>query len=778
MHSKQLVEGTCFDSLFHTESARSMSLSQYVELVKSNQTAALTARLRTLLVAGKGEEAAACKKKLPLFVVGGVMQGGRRLEHLLRYSGCICFDIDDCPLPPEEVIRKAQAIPYMKAGHISPSGKGVKLFICVDSDLRRHALAFELVRRLLEADIPGIRVDISGKDANRGCFAGHDPAAFYVERSVVLSIPEPFAGEVGGDSLLRYVERFEAENPFLPGSRHTCLVRLSAALNSAGFPLQEVVTCCVRRYATEGFTASEVEKTVADIYGRYASSHGSNCLQPDRGGEKRSERSKISYGCLEKTEREEMDAESVEIEPDKTLLPYFEEEVYGRLPPLLTDILGRTTCREERDVMLLGAITLLSSIMTDVCGSMAEKNYYACLYSSILGPSGSGKGSIAALHRLVAPWQQYVFDCSREEVKAYERKRREYELQRQVAKEQMRKNKQEEQPLPDEPEEVRQINLSAFGYVSLARLVQMLQDNDPFITCMFETEMESLIQTMGQDFGNYGYLLNQAAHHERAGSDSKSGGFAMTARPKLTLLLSGTDGMFKKLVPSTENGTFSRLLIYKLTGNSDYRPLTDADDTPEAANRFEALGMRVLEIARHLAGSPTWVKFSDAQRKRLDRYFRREYNQVRAFDNEDLSSAVLRYRLATFRIAMVLTGLRKGEMRSTERVWVISEEDFNTAFAITRVCLQHAYVVSTSLERRKERTRYKFPYYQQKLFADMPESFKWAELMAEANVRELKRTSVHRMLKKSESLGLIVSLGAGYYQKTTEGKSVTSPDVP
>ena len=189
MNSAQMVEGTCFDSLFRTETARSMSLAQYVELVKSNQSAVLTARLRHLLAAGKTEEAATCKKQLPLFVVGGVMQGGRRLEHLVRYSRCICFDIDDCPLSPVEVIRQAQALPYVKAGHISPSGRGVKLFVCVDSDLRRHTLAFEVVRRRLEADLPGMTVDISGKDANRGCFAGHDPDAFYVEQCVVLSIP-------------------------------------------------------------------------------------------------------------------------------------------------------------------------------------------------------------------------------------------------------------------------------------------------------------------------------------------------------------------------------------------------------------------------------------------------------------------------------------------------------------------------------------------------------------------------------------------------------------
>ena len=53
--------------------------------------------------------------------------------------------------------------------------------------------------------------------------------------------------------------------------------------------------------------------------------------------------------------------------------------------------------------------------------------------------------------------------------------------------------------------------------------------------------------------------------------------------------------------------------------------------------------------------------------KRLDRFFEREYYNVRSFGNEDMESTVLRYRLAIFRIGMQLTALRKGESGCSER---------------------------------------------------------------------------------------------------------------
>ena len=43
---------------------------------------------------------------------------------------------------------------------------------------------------MIEKDLPGVTVDISGKDANRGCFASYDPDAFYKEVVEVVHVPQ------------------------------------------------------------------------------------------------------------------------------------------------------------------------------------------------------------------------------------------------------------------------------------------------------------------------------------------------------------------------------------------------------------------------------------------------------------------------------------------------------------------------------------------------------------------------------------------------------------
>lgn len=778
------VEGTCFDSAFQTGSASLMTLNQYIGKVKSGEYARPIAYLRGLIKAGKKDEADAYKKKLPLYVAGGVMEGGRKLEHMARYSACMVIDIDDSPIPVLELLRRAAELPYVKAGHVTPSGTGVKLFIMVDSDLKNHNLAFGVVKHRVEVDLPGVKVDVSGKDPNRGCFAGHDPNAFYKEESEAIEIsvadPEPQAasghpsGSVcSGTRLSNYIDKYEQSNTFVAGNRHSYLVKLSSVLNNAGFSLYDAVSECVRRYGSADFPAAEVETTVNDIYRRYSASHGSCAFHPDgTSSVPKSAKSAKSATPFPKMAQKDVEyGECDDIELDNTLLPCFDENIYDHLPPLLTDILKCAYSRTDRDILLISSLTLLSSVSPGVKGSLGEHDYTPAFYSIITGGSGSGKGRIAALQRMLEPWQQYIYDNSRHQVEEYEELQEAYDNYK-MHKRQKQTSKQPLGPAPSKPKVVKQRNLALTGNVTQARLVELLEANYPYTSCMVDTEMETVLSMFSQDFGKYNDVLNKSYHHEPVGSSTKSSGSFMVKRPNLALLLSGTPAMLPRLIPSTENGLFSRILMYRIPGSGTYRPLTSADDSPAASEYFESWGQRVLDIGVFLDNSPTWVKFSDAQRKRLDRFFEREYYNVRSFGNEDMESTVLRYRLAIFRIGMQLTALRKGESGCSERVWTISDDDFATAFHLGKVCLQHAYVVATSLQSASSEVHFRFPHHLRNLFVSLLDSFKRIDVVKEANVREISESTVDKFLRKLQKNDLIISEGNGYYRKTERGKQV------
>ena len=709
--------------------------------------------------------------------------GSRKLEHMVRYSGCICFDLDDVLLPPEQILSQAVQLGYVKAGHISPSHTGNKLFVLVDSDQEHHLQAFEQVRAMIEKDLPGVTVDISGKDANRGCFASYDPDAFYKEVAEVVHVPQETvpvakkapavrASSYPDNSLSNYIDKFEANNPFAGGGRHSFVLKLASALNSAGFDENEVMAECLRRYVEPGFAEKEIRGIVADVYRRYRLSHGSNLWCPPTAST--GQKSLTSVTSLTPiSENPTTEGESplgFDIDPDEVGLPHFDRVVIDRFPGLLSDVLKVAADDREYDLMLLSSLTVLSTIMPGVSGMLKKQLYKPPFYTLIIGPSGSGKGCINVVRKLADPWQDYIFDISKAKVKEYEEQKElsdNYKAQVRAAK-----GKKPVGLPPEEPVPVCQKRLHMSGYTTTARMIEQLDVNSPYASFLYETELESVNNTIMQDFGGYSYVLNQAFQHERIGCSSKTNGTSFIEFPELGFLATGTPGMLLKLIPSTESGLYSRLLIYRITGRADYQPLTSVDDTMCSVRYFERLGQRVLDMAVHLEKSPTFVVFSDKQRKRLDRYFEREYNNVRVFGNDDVASVVLRHRLIIFRIAMTLTGIRKGETKSTAEEIEILDDDFDIAFHIGTRCLSHSLLVSTSLKHSDANQRHKLPDAQVDLFDVMPDEFKTSDIIDEAGVRGISRSSVFRMLKKAQEYSLVVLVSTGYYRKTEKGKNV------
>ena len=792
---KQQVECSFYESAFKTAVCVTVSLESYLAGVKNGKYEALVKRLRSYKATGDTERADNAKKKLPLLVAGGVMEGGRKLEHMVRYSQCTTIDLDDVPGDPLDFLRRAETLDYVKAGHISPSGTGNKLFVLVDSSLPDHVTAFGYVSRMIERDLPGVKVDTSGKDANRSCFVSYDPDAFYKEVAQVVHVPvdelkaekQPAApaarairrggGQPGANALSNYIDRFESDNPFADGGRHSYLVRLTSALNSAGFAEYEVETECLRRYSEPGFGEKEIRGIVADIYRRYRSAHGSNPYDPSKGAK--------PGACLKNLKNlspapdfstpEDDGSMGFDIEAEDARLPHFGRDLFDRLPKLLADAVAPAVDDTEFDLMLLAGLTVCSTALPGVTGNLKDEPYAPPFYTLLIGPSGSGKGCIHAMHKVVEPWQRYVADMSRHDVEQYKKEKEAYDTYK--FQQRYGKKKTTAGPAPTEPKPVFLKQLHMSGYTTTARMIEQLHINDHYASLMFETELESVTVTLTQDFGGYGYLLNQIFHHETISSSSKTNGSFLVRRPMMGLLATGTPGMLAQLVPSTESGLFSRLLIYKITGHTEYRPLTSSDNVRQNAFYYDGLGLRLLDIAIHLDKSPTFVSFSDKQRKRLDRYFKREYYNVRVFNNNDVASVVLRHRLIIFRMAMVLTALRKGESLSTDAHIEISDEDFETAFHIGTRTLQHSLLISTSMKHGKAEHHYKIPTIQLDLFADMPDEFRITEILELASVRGISRATVYRMLKKAQEYKLLISVGAGCYRKTEEGKNVKNSET-
>jgi len=130
------------------------------------------------------------KKELVAFTVSGVFEGGRNMSFLKTYNPFVILDIDklDPDLLPGLVL-KIQHIDFTRIAFVSPSGRGLKIIVEVDTEMKMHGLAYRQVYDFYEKEL-GVKIDKSGKDITRLCFMSYDPEIYFNEESTVFKVLE------------------------------------------------------------------------------------------------------------------------------------------------------------------------------------------------------------------------------------------------------------------------------------------------------------------------------------------------------------------------------------------------------------------------------------------------------------------------------------------------------------------------------------------------------------------------------------------------------------
>ena len=182
-------------------------------------------------------------------------------------------------------------------------------------------------------------------------------------------------------------------------------------------------------------------------------------------------------------------------------LPNFPEEIFDALPPFLQKTVGNAISIEDRDAILLGAIGCLSVCFYNVCGVYDERVVYSNLYLFVVADAGMGKGTLTLCRELIAPINQRLHEQTAQWMTEYKRELAEY---------QKCKGKNPEAVEPVAPP---QKTLIIPANSSASSLISILHDCEG-IGLLFETEGDTLSQTLKSEHGNYSDLLRKAYHHE------------------------------------------------------------------------------------------------------------------------------------------------------------------------------------------------------------------------------------------------------------------------
>ena len=300
---------------------------------------------------------------------------------------------------------------------------------------------------------------------------------------------------------------------------------------------------------------------------------------------------------------------------------------------------------------------------------------------------------------------------------------------------------------------------------------------------MHESEGSVITDIWKNSAANYNTALRKAAEHEPI-SRNRVKGASEIKNPRLSMLLTGTFGQYKALVPSVENGYFSRLLTVVIRGTNPFdKRYVSSKGGQSVIPRI--VGQRLLRTYEQLmnAGEREW-SLTDAQKERLGEHLETEYDTLIGLLGENFHSAVVRMAVQIERMAMVLTAMRvqntEYRVQNTEyRIQTESDselmnekilcadEDYETAEMIGNKMLLHMASAYRMIDGDAQDVVPEIkPLDQRKvLFEQLKGEYSHGDLAEEAKRQGVSKRTVERWNLSWIEIGIVEKTNHGQYRK-------------
>ena len=394
----------------------------------------------------------------------------------------------------------------------------------------------------------------------------------------------------------------------------------------------------------------------------------------------------------------------------------------NNLPELMKSVLSLAHTPAEKDMLLMSALTACSGVLPNLYFKygIGAKRYYPNLQLFIVGSAACGKGIANLALELVKPIH-------------------------------------EANPLiiPGDA------TYPAF-YQTLAK-----QKGRGYI---HESEGSVITDIWRSSTVNYNTALRKAAEHETI-SRARCKEASVIENPQLSMVLTGTFSQYHALVPSIENGYFSRLLTLIVDEhqafNSQYvQPSESSDETVKTcAEQLYHLYEKLL------FSKPREFRLTPDQRTRLGHHLETAYPTLIRMLGEDFHSVVLRMAVHIERIAMILSALRiQNTDRFADRIkteLVCTDVDYQTAEMIGNKLILHmaqAYQLVKGTEKI-EAPKVKPLDQKQILLSLLPEEFESKMLVDEAQLQGISRRTAFNWIEEWQDHGTIIKIRHGVFTK-------------
>ena len=441
--------------------------------------------------------------------------------------------------------------------------------------------------------------------------------------------------------------------------------------------------------------------------------------------------------------------------------PFLPDEIFTNLPSILKEGSDCFTFKRERDLYLLGAITVLSGVMPNVSGTYDRKTVFTNLYLFVVAPPANGKGTLTYAQNLVRKLHERFLALSNKNLIEYKKAMSQYKAKiKDIKKRGVVNNEENSNLKPPQKSNIRILLLP--GNSSSASIIQLLSHSEGN-GIIFETEADTLAASFKQEWGNYSDMLRKAFQHESISLSRKTDDeFIEISTPKISVALSGTLSQVKGIIKTAEDGLVSRFMFYAFKTDPKWRDVSPTNKS-NLTVKFDLLADKVLEMYDILESSKTQFNLSEQQWKKLNEIFTNWLLHFKNFEGDVGGSIIVRLGLIVFRISMVLSVLRKFENQDSSQNLICIDEDFNTAIKIFEALKTHSLLILDLLPDSELSDREKFL----KKFLDaLPkEEFARGTAVAIGKKIGIQDRTVDKHLKKLVLIRRLENMKYGNYKK-------------
>lgn len=342
------------------------------------------------------------------------------------------------------------------------------------------------------------------------------------------------------------------------------------------------------------------------------------------------------------------------------------------LPWMIQDIIDLGETPTEKDLLLLGSLTVISSMLPNVVGIYGRKRLHPNLYLFVSGPAASGKGAVEPTLDLARPLHEMQAAQCQQAILEWKHLK--------VAK------VEELGPCPPFAAHIIPANTTSTAFY------RMLYDLDGR-GLLFETEADTLSAMLNnKDFGNYTDGLRKAFHHETIQYHRKTDNeHVEITDPQLSVCLTGTPNQINKLIDNVENGLYSRFMFYHLEQELRWKDQFAGNDEEPLSDIFRHYGETLLGYYKQLMAlrEPLQFRLTQAQVKEFNEFFDTYQGYIARQLGMESVANVRRMAISAFRIAMVLGTLRHFERGEQGSEIVCRDCDFYFAMHVSEVLICH-----------------------------------------------------------------------------------------